>query len=67
MRLPERSERHRQMIEILRANDITAWHTQFVERLLAAHGNSTASALGHAQGDDEEEHAECSRELPAVQ
>jgi len=67
MRLPERRERHRQMMEILRANDITAWHTQFVERLLAARGDSAESALCHAQGDDEEEHAECSRELPAVQ
>jgi trehalose 6-phosphate synthase len=35
MRLPERRERHQQMLEVLRRNDITAWHTRFVERLQA--------------------------------
>ena len=36
MRLPERRERHAQMIEVLRRNDITAWHTRFVDKLQAA-------------------------------
>jgi trehalose 6-phosphate synthase len=33
MRLPERRERHQRMLAILRENDITAWHTRFVDRL----------------------------------
>ncbi len=36
MRLPERRERHQQMLEVLRRNDITAWHTRFIEQLQAA-------------------------------
>ncbi len=36
MRLPERRDRHQQMLEVLRRNDITAWHSRFVERLQAA-------------------------------
>ena len=35
MRLPERRERHQQMLEVMRRNDITAWHTRFVEKLQA--------------------------------
>ena len=35
MRLPERRERHQQLLEVLRRNDITAWHTRFLERLQA--------------------------------
>ena len=35
MRLPERRERHQQMLEVLRRNDITAWHTRFIEKLQA--------------------------------
>jgi trehalose 6-phosphate synthase len=66
MRLPERRERHRQMIETLRMNDITAWHTRFVERLQAAR-TSAEGAMEHADGDDEQEDAERSRELPAVE
>jgi trehalose 6-phosphate synthase len=41
MRLPERRERHQQMLEILRRNDITAWHTRFVDRLLATRAVAT--------------------------
>jgi trehalose 6-phosphate synthase len=33
MRLPERRERHQQMLEVMRSNDIQAWHTRFVHRL----------------------------------
>jgi trehalose 6-phosphate synthase len=33
MRLPERRERHQQLLEVLRRNDITHWHTRFVEGL----------------------------------
>jgi trehalose 6-phosphate synthase len=33
MRLPERRERHQRMLAILRENDITAWHTRFLDRL----------------------------------
>jgi trehalose 6-phosphate synthase len=35
MRLPERRERHQKMLEIMRVNDITAWHTRFVRGLEA--------------------------------
>jgi trehalose 6-phosphate synthase len=37
MRLPERRDRHQQMLDVLRRNDIAAWHTRFVERLQATH------------------------------
>jgi trehalose 6-phosphate synthase len=66
MRLPERRERHRQMLEMLRRNDITAWHTRFVERLQAAR-SSAGRAQQHADGNDEQEHAERGGELAAVQ
>jgi trehalose 6-phosphate synthase len=33
MQLPERQERHRQMLEVMRSNDIHAWHTRFLDRL----------------------------------
>jgi len=33
----ERRERHARMLEVLRHNDIHAWHTRFVEQLLASH------------------------------
>ena len=36
MRLPERRERHQQMLEVMRRNDITAWHSRFVDALQAA-------------------------------
>ncbi len=32
-RLTERRERHQQMLEVMRSNDIQAWHTRFVHRL----------------------------------
>jgi trehalose 6-phosphate synthase len=40
MRLPERRERHQQMIDVLRRNDLTAWHTRFVDRLQATRRTS---------------------------
>jgi trehalose 6-phosphate synthase len=46
MRLPERRERHQQNLEILRRNDITAWHTRFVAGLQAARRPLPAVALG---------------------
>jgi trehalose 6-phosphate synthase len=36
MPLAERRERHQQMMEVLRRNDIHAWHTRFLEVLAAA-------------------------------
>ncbi|MGI9247191.1 MAG: alpha,alpha-trehalose-phosphate synthase (UDP-forming), partial [Steroidobacteraceae bacterium] len=36
MRLPERRERHQQMLDVLRHNDLSAWHQRFVERLCQA-------------------------------
>jgi len=33
MRLPERRERHQQMLEVMRNNDIHAWYTRFLHRL----------------------------------
>jgi trehalose 6-phosphate synthase len=36
MRLPERRDRHQKMLEVLRVNDITAWHTRFVDALEGA-------------------------------
>ena len=33
MRLPERRERHQQMLEDMRTNDIHAWYTRFLHRL----------------------------------
>jgi trehalose 6-phosphate synthase len=44
MRLPERRDRHQQMLEVLRANDITAWHTRFIRRL-----QETAAAAQQAR------------------
>ena len=36
MRLPERRDRHQQMLDVLRRNDITHWHTRFIEGLRRA-------------------------------
>jgi trehalose-6-phosphate synthase len=33
MPIAERRERHQAMIEVLRENSITAWHTSFVDTL----------------------------------
>jgi trehalose 6-phosphate synthase len=41
MRLPERRERHQQMLDVLRRNDITAWHTRFIDRLCATRAPAT--------------------------
>jgi hypothetical protein len=49
------------------SGDITAWHTRFVQSLLAATGGSTEGPVGHTQGDDEQERAERGAELPAVE
>jgi trehalose 6-phosphate synthase len=45
MRLPERRERHQQMLEVLRRNDLAAWHTRFVERLQATRPAHPAPAV----------------------
>jgi trehalose 6-phosphate synthase len=66
MRLPERRERHRQMLETLRQNDLTAWHTRFVAQLQSTR-DSPKGAVKHADGDDKQEDAERRRELPAVE
>jgi trehalose 6-phosphate synthase len=75
MRLPERRERHQQMLEVMRRNDLTAWHTRFIERLqqtdaaarTLAKPPSLQGATPHAQRDDQQEEAERRRELPAVE
>jgi trehalose 6-phosphate synthase len=67
MRLPERRERHLQMMETLRSNDVTAWHTRFVDCLLAAHQGSTERAIPHPQRDQKKEQAESRRELPTIE
>jgi trehalose 6-phosphate synthase len=51
MRLPERRERHHQMIEVLRKNDITAWHTRFVNKLQAAGQRAQSGPNGHRERD----------------
>jgi trehalose 6-phosphate synthase len=48
MRLPERRERHQRMLATLRANDVTAWHTRFLDLLeRTAVPRSPARAAGH--------------------
>jgi trehalose 6-phosphate synthase len=46
MRLPERRERHQHMLDVMRRNDLTAWHTRFLERLGAARDPARASLVG---------------------
>lgn len=63
----ERRERHARMIEVLRRNDIHAWHTRFVAQLVAATsprprppagvGGSGKCAVQHPHRDDREEDA----------
>ncbi|HZF16369.1 MAG TPA: trehalose-6-phosphate synthase [Steroidobacteraceae bacterium] len=48
MPLAERRDRHQQMLEILRRNDIHAWHTRFVERLAGARRPQMKLAAGTA-------------------
>ena len=38
MPLAERRERHQAMLDVLRANSITAWHTSFVDTLESVAG-----------------------------
>jgi trehalose 6-phosphate synthase len=45
MRLPERRERHQQMLEVLRRNDLDAWHTRFVEALQATRAASAPTIV----------------------
>ena len=49
------------------ATTSTAWHTRFVDGLQAAHQGSTERAIPHPQRDQEQEHAERRRELPAIE
>jgi trehalose 6-phosphate synthase len=74
MRLPERCDRHQQMLAVMRMNDLTAWHTRFVNGLQRSaagrNGAETPSgehAEAHAQGDHEQEQPKRRRQLPAVQ
>ena len=50
MSLEERQRRHARMMEILRANDITAWRTRFVKDLRAA-GEQNAAAVKLVGGE----------------
>jgi trehalose 6-phosphate synthase len=49
MRLPERRERHAQMMEVLRQNDITAWHKRFVDNLQAAGHHMQGGAFAESE------------------
>lgn len=61
----ERRQRHERMLEVLRRNDIHAWHTRFVMQLEAATGarprppadmgGSGQRAVQHPRGDDRQE------------
>jgi trehalose 6-phosphate synthase len=65
MPLAERRERHARMLEVLRRNDIHAWHTRFVTQLEAATaarsrppvgmGGSGQRAVQHPRRDDRQE------------
>jgi len=46
MPLAERRDRHQQMLDALRRNDIHAWHSRFVERLAAIHRPAMQLATG---------------------
>lgn len=46
--LAERRDRHQQMLEVLRRNDIHAWHTRFVERLSGSRRLQMKLATGTA-------------------
>ncbi len=77
MPLAERCERHRRMIEVLRRNDIHAWHTRFVTQLEAAAGarprppadgcGSAQRAIKHPHRDDAEEEPERRGEPAPIQ
>ena len=74
MPLAERRERHRRMLEVLRRNDIHAWHTRFIDLLQAAGraaprppaetSGSGQRPVQHPCSDDRQEKAE-SRGKPA--
>ena len=57
MRLPERRDRHQQMLETMRKNDITVWHSRFVDKLQAA---------GRRSPDAGARRAEAGRPRPAI-
>jgi trehalose 6-phosphate synthase len=57
MPLAERRARHRRMLEVLRRNDIHAWHTRFVAQLQAT-GGSGQRPVQHPRSDDRQEEAE---------
>jgi trehalose 6-phosphate synthase len=50
MPLGERRERHTAMLEVLRRNDIHAWHGRFVERLVARESGQAAAARWRRAG-----------------
>ena len=49
MRLPERRDRHQQMLESIRKNDIAVWHTRFVDKLQAAGRRSPEAGARRAE------------------
>ena len=67
MPLADRRERHHRMLEVLRRNDIHAWHTRFVKQLQSAVGlplrtpaepdASGQRAVQHPRRDDRQEEA----------
>jgi trehalose 6-phosphate synthase len=50
MPLDERRSRHAAMLEVMRRNDIHAWHARFVEQLVASETNQAAAAQWHRAG-----------------
>jgi trehalose 6-phosphate synthase len=52
MRLPERRDRHQQMLEVLRRNDITTWHTRFLDRLQETRRPDKPARLARAVNSD---------------
>jgi len=65
MPLAERRARHRRMLEVLRRNDIHAWHTRFVSQLQAS-GGSGQRPVQHPRRDDRQEEAESRGESAPV-
>jgi trehalose 6-phosphate synthase len=58
MPLPERRERHEALLQVLRRNDITAWHSRFIRALQQARSRQPPAApaapvLVHDADDDE--------------
>ena len=65
MPLAERRARHRRMLDVLRRNDIHAWHARFIAQLQAA-GGSGQRSIKHSRRDDRQEEAESRRKLAPI-